>query len=172
MNRISFFCLLILFFSNSGQAEVVKTQPGYFEVQIEHQIKTSSTDLQNKLLDIAQWWSAGHTYSGDSDNLFVDIDTLRCFCEKLDDGGFVSHLKLINYQPRQLMRFSGGLGPLQSLLVNGVMDISLRPLAEDKTMLLLNYRVSSNVENIKKWAGPVDQVLREQLRRLKSLTER
>lgn len=67
--------------------------------------------------------------------------------------------------PGKLLRFDGGLGPLQSLAVAGVMTWSFTP-AEKGTEVELTYLVGGyNRGGFKDLAPGVDAVLRAQLER-------
>jgi hypothetical protein len=78
---------------------------------------------------------------------------------------------VVNVQPGKMVRLRGALGPLQSLAVDGAMTISFVPdssgTAIDMTYVVGGY----SKEGLEKIAGPVDRVLGEQMRRLKSFLE-
>ena len=72
--------------------------------------------------DIGEWWNADHTFSGKSSNLTLDATFNGCFCEKLENGGFVRHMSVVFAEPGKVLRMQGGLGPLQSMAVTGTMN--------------------------------------------------
>ena len=82
-------------------------------------------------------------------------------------GGEVEHGRVITVMPRDLLRFDTALGPLQELGVKGVMTFTLSNAgASGNTKLTLDYKVSgSSLSGLDTLAGPVEQVLAEQVAR-------
>lgn len=123
-----------------------------------------------------QWWSASHTYSGVSANLYLDAQATGCFCEKLPkpadapDGqrmGSVEHMHVVQADPqRGVLRMVGGLGPLQAEAVQGVLTVTLTR-AGDGTRITWRYAVAGFWQAKPAELAPlVDKVLAEQLHRL------
>lgn len=119
-------------------------------------------------VDIAHWWSADHTYSGNAANLHMDAKAGGCFCEKLAGGG-VEHMRVVLAMPGKLLRLSGGLGPLQSGALNGTLTFEFKPGA-DHNQIDVSYVVAGYIDGgLDKIAAGVDQVLGEQLQHLQQL---
>jgi len=156
---------------NPARADVVEQQDNFFSIKYEKSLLVSAAQLNQQILDIASWWHPDHTYSGKSDNLYLDVKTERCFCERIENG-FVSHLAVVYYQANHLLRLQGGLGPLQNIPVSGVMDIRLKKLDDNHTQLVLTYQVSGNIPALDKWAVPVNQVIGQQFSRLIAKVEK
>jgi hypothetical protein len=117
------------------------------------------------------WWNPEHTYSGDSRNLSIDARPGGCFCERLGDGGGVEHMRVIYVAPRETLRMSGALGPLQSSALAGSLTWRLTS-APPGTNVELSYRVGGFIEGgFEKIAPAVGAVLGEQLQRLKMFIE-
>ncbi|TMG87951.1 MAG: ATPase [Betaproteobacteria bacterium] len=155
-----------------ASAAIISGTDTGFEVLETVSVAASPKESYARLVNIAAWWNKAHTFSGDSANLTLDARPGGCFCERLKDGGGVQHLTVTYVAPNQALRFSGALGPLQSLGVAGSMTIALTGTAGGGTDIALRYRVGGYAtDGIKKWAGPVDEVLGEQIARLKRLID-
>ena len=96
---------------------------------------------------------------------------MGCFCEKLPNGGSVRHMEVILVQPGKTLRMSGAMGPLQELAVSAVATFSLSPEA-DGTKLEFTYTIGGYApQGLKGLAPIVDNVLTEQISRLKNYVE-
>lgn len=116
------------------------------------------------LVNVGQWWDPAHTYSGDSANLTLDAKTGGCWCEKLPGGG-VEHMRVVFADSGKILRLSGGLGPLQSMAITGVMTWTLKP-APKGTTVELTYAVGGyNRGGFREIAPGVEKVLAEQVAR-------
>jgi hypothetical protein len=124
-----------------------------------------STEAAYKLFGkVGVWWSSRHTYSGVAANLSLAIKPGGCWCEKLEDGGFVEHMRLVYAAPSVGLRFVGGLGPLQQLAANGAMNVQFIAGRDGKTRIKLDYVVSGLApETTGAIAKAVDGVLAEQV---------
>lgn len=117
--------------------------------------------------EIANWWDADHSYSGQAENLFLEARAGGCFCERLPNGGSVEHMRVVFVSPGRLLRLAGGLGPLQGMGASGSMDFNLRPAQstdDGATRLEFRYIVSGFApDGLGNIADPVDAVLGAQL---------
>lgn len=162
---------MLLLATQMSYAVIETSNDHYFKLKTDVVIDAPIEKVNQHLLDIGEWWNPAHSYSGKKQNLYLDLETRLCFCEKMPDGGIVIHMQVANYQPPGLMRLVGGLGPLQTIPVNGVLDFNLRASAADKTHLSVIYQVSGSVPNLKQWPAAVDGVISEQVVRLKQFVE-
>ncbi len=172
--RVVLSCLFLFFCSfsiSSVQAEIVKSDDNSFDLQFEFLIDADPTKVSKTFEQVSLWWHPSHTYSGDSNNLSFD-KTKGCFCETLENNGFVRHLEWAFYQPHVKARFLGGLGPLQSVPVDGVLTFDFSAKDKKQTMLKVSYLVTSRGEKLKGWAKAVNGVINEQLTRLKTEAEK
>jgi len=120
---------------------------------------------------IASWWDPEHTWSGSSGNLSIEDMAGGLFREDLDGGGSVVHLTVVFADRGRLLRFQGGLGPLQSMAVTGSLTWEFATVS-GSTHLTWTYAVTGYAPGgIAVLAGPVDGVLRHQLQRLKRYIE-
>jgi hypothetical protein len=116
---------------------------------------------------VGSWWSKDHTYSGDAARLSLHLRPGGCWCERLDGGGGVEHLRVAYYQPGQRVVLTGGLGPLLFEGTSGVMDVQAKKTPAG-SQLVINYRVAGFARgNGTEMALAVDQVLRTQAERLR-----
>ncbi|MEO1037122.1 MAG: ATPase [Pseudomonadota bacterium] len=141
---------------------------------VTHEITTSALPAKvwtTLTENVDAWWHPDHTFSGDAANLSIDATPLGCFCERLDDGGSVVHLTVTFIQRGEMLRLTGGLGPLGLMGVDGNMTISVIP-ANGGTILKLVYTVGGySPDGLDNIAGAVDGVLGEQMKRLASFAE-
>ncbi len=158
---------IILFIAASpATAEVNSSSPAGFEVQNRVTVAVSPADAYAALDRVAEWWNPEHTYSGKAANLSLDPRAGGCFCEKLDGGGTIEHLRVVYAQPGQMLRLQGGLGPLQAQAVTGTLTWALKPVGKG-VEISQTYVVGGYIPGgAEKLAPIVDKVLAEQLRRL------
>ena len=115
--------------------------------------------------DLPRWWNADHSYSGDARRFRLDARAGGCFCERLASGS-VEHLRVVFADAPRELRLSGGLGPLQTMAVNGSMVFQLEAAGEG-TRLRYRYAVSGDpAAGLGELAAPVDRVQLDQLERL------
>lgn len=155
-------------------AEVTHLDDHGFVSQHSLLLNTSPTRAYQALTtDIAQWWDAEHSYSGQAENFSLDAKAGGCFCEKLPNGGSVEHMRVAFADPGKRLRLLGGLGPLQEMAVSGSMDFILQAEGENKTRLTYRYSVGGYLPGgLKPLANPVDQVQLGQLTRLQAYVDK
>jgi hypothetical protein len=160
-------------------AEVTRYSETSFVINHSLQTKADRATTWAALIAPNKWWSASHTYSGDAANLYLDAQATGCFCEKLPKPadapagqriGSVEHMHVVYADPqRGVLRMVGGLGPLQSEPVHGVLTITLRQ-REGGTRIEWQYVVGGAFSVKPEELAPlVDKVLGEQLDRLGKL---
>jgi uncharacterized protein YndB with AHSA1/START domain len=153
-------------FSSPVAAEVKSSSAAGFEVQTKVTVAASAADAYVALSNVGGWWNPEHTYSGKGENLSLEPRAGGCFCEKLDGGGTVEHMRVVYAQPGQVLRLQGGLGPLQAQAVAGTLTWTLKP-AMNGTEVSQSYIVGGYIPGgAEKLAPLVDKVLAEQLQRL------
>lgn len=158
-----------------AQAEVVAKSDIGFVSRNTVEVSAKPEAVWAALVVPSGWWNGQHTYSGDAANLSLAPVAGGCFCEKLPvpagapawaQAGAVEHMRVINIEPGKAMRLSGGLGPLQSEAVDGVLTITLKP-TDKGTRILFEYVVGGYMRYTTDQIGPlVDKVMLEQLGRL------
>jgi hypothetical protein len=169
--RLAAGIFLLLFAAHGALADVVSATPGGFEVKETAHVASAPDKAYAVLLTPSHWWNSDHTYSGNAGNLTLDARAGGCWCEALPDGGSVQHMVVTYLSPGKVLRLRGGLGPLGSMPVEGVMTWTLKS-AGGGTDIALSYAVSGTApQGFDSLAKAVDGVLAEALGRLKKLLE-
>lgn len=148
--------------------EVVASAATGFTVKHAVTVAKPAAETWHALGRLGSWWGKDHTWSGDAANLSLDLKPGGCWCEALPGGG-VQHMTVVFAQPGQLLRLTGGLGPLQQLAVTGVMTWQFAE-QNGKTSLTMTY-VVAGAGGLDGVAAPVDGVLTLQMERLKRFAE-
>lgn len=147
-------------------AEVVSATPQGFEVKAQATVAASPQAVWAMIGRIGRWWSPAHTYSGKGANLRLDPRIGGCFCETLDGGGGVEHLRVVYAAPGKMLRLQGGLGPLQGEGATGALTWTLKAVPGG-TEITQTYVVGGYIRmGAEKLAPLVDGVMKEQLGRL------
>lgn len=153
--------------AGDAAAEVMAAEAGGFIVAHEMLLQATPARAYQALTEeVAAWWDADHSYSGRAASFTLDARPGGCFCERLDDGGGVEHMRVAFAAPGQRLRMIGGLGPLQGMGASGPMDFDFSAEAGG-TRLQFRYTVSGFApDGLKAMAEPVDRVMGGQLARL------
>lgn len=172
MCRLSLFAVMLSAAATSAVAEVVDSDTNGFTVRTMVSIAASREQVYHAAVQqVGDWWSDDHTVSGDASNLSIDARPLGCFCENLGDAAGLSHMIVTFVNPQVMIRFTGGLGPLGLMGVEGNMTWEFEEAGEG-TIVVLNYAVGGYLAGGLDAAAPaVDGVLGEQMERLKAFAE-
>ena len=171
-NRIQVAALLCgALVSVSAMAAVTHESDTGFVIVHKADLDWSPADAYAHIVNIANWWNPAHTFSGDAANLSIAPYAGGCWCEQWDRGQgthSVQHMTIVNAQPGKLLRATGGLGPLQGIPGDGVLDFVLAEGARTGTSALtVTYSFTGFASGgLSNWARPVDQVIGEQVGRL------
>lgn len=160
-------CWLGLLLVGVAQAEVTEVSQNGFSSEHKLVLAANSERAFEALTkDVALWWDASHSYGGKAAAFSMQLREGGCFCERLSDGGFVEHMRVVHVQAGRQLTLSGGLGPLQSMGVAGSMIFIFTP--HDKgTSLTYRYTVGGfNPGGLESMADAVDRVQLGQLLRL------
>ena len=168
--RVAGLGVILLALGTPASAAVVDTQPNGFEVHETAQIAAPPERVYAAIGEVGRWWSPQHTYSHDAKNLSLDLHVGGCWCERLGGGG-VGHLVVEAVMPNKLVRLAGALGPLANTGATGHMTIALTGKGEG-TQVDLVYDIGGYAKGgMAQFAAPVDEVLGEQVARLKRYVE-
>ena len=172
MRRCSLGALALVMLSGAPLQSAPQVTPNGFLVKFEVSVNAPAAKVYDALVgQIGSWWASEHTYSGDAKNLTIDARPGGCFCEKLPNGGGIEHARVIYVAPREVLRLSGALGPLQASGVAGTLTWKLTS-GTDNTRIQLTYSVGGFIDGgFEKMAPLVENVLRQQLDRLKQFAE-
>ncbi len=163
--------LLLAFFavSHAASAEVVDSSELGFTVVHQEVVNATTMEAWRAAVhEVGQWWSDGHTISGDASRLRIDARPLGCFCESLGGTAGVVHLTVTFVNPGVMLRLTGGLGPLGLMGVDGNMTWEFDEVDEG-TLMRFTYTVGGyRPGGLADVAEPVDGVIVEALQRLKA----
>ncbi len=155
-----------------AQAVIVGADSHGFEVRHSIDLPVPPAQALAAFGQVGAWWSKDHTYSGNAQRLSLDLRPGGCWCERLNGGGGVEHMHVAYYQPGERVLLTGGLGPLLFEATSGVMDVAATK-APTGSRLTINYRVAGFARgNGTEMAIAVDQVLREQVERLRAFASK
>ena len=154
-------------------AEVLDAAANGFTVRYSVSVNADRRTVYDAAVDnIGQWWSSDHTMSGNAAALYLTTTLPGCFCEALGgDAGFV-HMTISWVSPGEVIRLTGGLGPLGLMGVSGNMTWEFEEDEAGGTVLTLEYAVGGYMDGgLDAVAPAVDGVLSEAMNRLKSFVE-
>jgi uncharacterized protein YndB with AHSA1/START domain len=156
--------VLAVVFGAPASAAVVQSGPNGFAIRHSVNLVIPPDQAYSALGDLPRWWDKDHTYSGDSANLSMSLRAGGCFCEKLEKGGGIEHMRVTLVQPGERVVMTGALGPLLYEGVSGVMDLKVEKIAGG-AKVTMDYRAAGFANgNAATLAPIVDKVLGEQLR--------
>jgi hypothetical protein len=159
--------------SSNAAAEVLSSSEHGFAITLRREVAADVPKAFSSLLRIPDWWAAEHTYSGDASNLQIDARPAGLFLERLEDGGFVEHMRVSMIMRDKLIRMEGALGPLSSYGLAGSMTWSVEPSkTEGETMVVWRYVVGGYGENLVEVSKAVDSVLGLQVDRFVKFAEK
>jgi len=157
-------CLLL---ATPAAAEVVSAGSNGFEVRHSVNLVIPQQKAFEAFSRIQDWWSKDHTYSGDASHLSLQLRPGGCFCEQLDNGGGIEHMRVTYVQPGERAVLTGALGPLLYEAAAGVMDIKVERIAGG-SRITMDYRAAGFARGGAAEMAPiVDKVLGDQMKRLR-----
>jgi uncharacterized protein YndB with AHSA1/START domain len=154
-----------------AHAEVVKRATEGFIIRQEGVVKGSPAATWAALTDWGGWWPASHSYSGDADNLSLEIEA-DGELEEVWAGGHVLHGSVVAALPERLLRLNAPLGPLQALPVNAVLEFTLAPSGTGTRVAMVFHVAGPSSVNAGRYADAVDKVFAEAFPRLLAHTAR
>ena len=159
------FLLPALAAASPASAEVLNAGEHGFEVQHSVNLVVPQAQAFSAFGQIGQWWNKEHTYSGDANRMSLQLRPGGCFCEPLDGGGGIEHMRVTYVQPGERVVLTGSLGPLLYEATSGVMDVKVERIAGG-SRVTMNYRAAGFAKGGAAAMAPlVDQVLGDQLKR-------
>lgn len=162
----SMLCLLpAVFLSFSVQAEVVKASSEHYRLEQKKVCELSPDELWQKLIVPSSWWHPEHTYSGDSENLSLDVEAGGLWREDWD-GGSVTHGTVLYAKENESLRLDAPFGPLQEMAVTVVWTISLGPFEDGTEIKFTEIANGSPESGLDAIAPAVDYVKTEAINRL------
>lgn len=179
MQKVSLVAAAILALAVTSRpvaAEVVEKSADHFVTRDSVTVKATPKAVWLALIEPATWWDSAHTWSGSSSNLTLAPQAGGCFCERLPEkdtlseiglAGSAQHMVVVMAEPMKVLRMRGGLGPLQSEPVDGVLTITMQPGAGSTTKVVMEYVVGGHMRYpVEKISASVDEVMSQQLTHL------
>ncbi len=168
MFKIVFTGAALLAFAVPAAAEVVSADAHGFEIRHSINLVVSQAQAFNSFAQIRNWWPKDHTFSGNSANLSLELRPGGCFCERLDNGGGVEFMRVGFLKPGERVVLRGALGPTLFNANIAVMDVEVGRISGGSKITMI-YRASGFEKgNGTELAPLVDQVLGEQMKRLRT----
>jgi len=151
-------------------ADVLHKDDNFFQVQKVVEIQANLGDTFERFESIGTWWNPSHTFEGDASKYRFNLEK-QALIESIE-GGFVRHMDIIYWKPETRVVLRGGLGPLLTEAVDGILIFDFKE-KKDATIVAMKYTVSGRLDKglLGEWANAVDYVLDEQLERLKIAME-
>lgn len=149
----------------AARAEVTESSDAGFAIRIAFDTEASAPDAFDALVDVASWWHPDHTYSLDAGNLSLELSPGGCFCE-VWDGGATKHAEVVQVRDGAMVRWAGGLGPLQDFGVSQVHDWTVEAIEGGARVSYVTRVGGHGGEGLVEIAPIVDAVMTEQLGRL------
>ena len=154
-----------LFAATPATASVISAGEHGFEVQNSVNLVIPQEQAFAAFGQVGQWWNKEHTYSGDAARMSLQLRAGGCFCEPLENGGGIEHMRVTYVQPGERVVLTGSLGPLLYEATSGVMDVKFERIAGG-SRVTMNYRAAGFANGGAAAMAPlVDQVLAEQMKR-------
>ena len=156
-----------------ASAEVVDKSADHFVTRDSVTVKAAPKAAWLALIEPAGWWDDAHTWSGSAANMSIVPQGGGCFCERIPEkdaaadtglAGSAQHMMVVMAEPAKVLRMRGALGPLQSEPVDGVLTVTMQPVAGGATKLVWEYVVAGHLRYpVDKISAAVDGVMSEQL---------
>ena len=146
-----------------AMAAVKDQAPNGFTIENSEWVPAEPAAVWKALVEeVGLWWPADHTWWGDASKLSISEQVGGCFCE-LNGAQQARHMGVAFVDPGKLMRMTGGLGPLQGMGLDGVME--WRFVAENGgTRITLWYRAGGYTpDDLTSFVPVVDKVQGQQL---------
>lgn len=171
-------CAAFLLSSGQASAEVIEQGEDSFVTRDAVVVKAAPFEAWQALITPSKWWNSNHTWSADAENLYISAQGGGCFCELLPapkdapEGvrrGSAQHMVVVLADPGRALRMRGGLGPLQSESVQGVLTVTLTP-SDKGTVIVFEYVVGGYMRfETPEISKAVDGVMSQQLAGLAKL---
>lgn len=159
--------------AHGARAEVMQADASLFVTRDSVVVKTDTLATWLMLIKPGEWWSSGHTWSGEAANLTLTPQGGGCFCERIPAkptanspglAGSAQHMEVVLAEPGKALRMRGALGPLQSEPVQGVLTITMQAADAGGTRIVWEYVVGGVLRYPpEKISKAVDGVMSQQL---------
>lgn len=150
---------LLLCAADSARAEIIDSSPNGFTLSNQIEVEQGAMAAFRALIDnVDQWWPRDHTRWGEGSRLSIEAKAGGCFCERKGDQKAL-HMSVNLVDPGKLLRMTGGLGPLQGMGLDGVLEFRFATLPSDRTSVTMYYRAGGYTpDDLSELAPIVDRV--------------
>lgn len=177
MMKSAIGAMALLAVAAPASAEVVQSSATHFVTRDSVTVKAAPKAAWLALITPGDWWADDHTWSGMAANLMLSPQGGGCFCERIPEkdsasevglAGSAHHMTVVMAEPMKVLRMRGGLGPLQSEPVDGVLTITMQAdKASGGTRIVMEYVVGGHMRyEVPTISKAVDGVMSLQLGRL------
>ena len=150
-----------------ASAAVLSADDHGFEIQHSVNLVVPQPQAFIAFGQVGQWWDNDHTYSGDGKRMSLQLRAGGCFCEPLENGGGIEHMRVTYVQPGERIVLTGSLGPLLYEATTGVMDVKVERIAGG-SRVTMDYKIAGFAKGGAAELAPiVDKVMGEQMKRLR-----
>jgi uncharacterized protein YndB with AHSA1/START domain len=146
---------LIAAVGTPAAAEIVSRSENAFMLKFTGRTTLGPAGVPEALSQLPLWWDPAHSYSGDADNLSLDLGVGGCWCEKLEDGTDFDHGRTLSVEPDE-MRFHAPFGPLRSMATRADLVVTY-PLVDGVVTPTWTFVVEG--PGVGAMAEPVDAVM-------------
>ena len=157
---------LLLAVPASAFAEVKDATPAGFTVENVEVVEATPAQAWSALTgQVDDWWLPDHRWWGAEGRLSIDARAGGCFCERAGVRE-AQHLQVVFVDAPTTLRMSGGLGPLQGMGLDGVLEFAIAEV-DGRTRITMRYRAGGYTpDDMTRLAPVVDSVLAQQLKSL------
>jgi len=150
---------LFLATAGAASAEIKDASPSGFTLENAIRVPVEPTRAWKTLAeDVDRWWPKDHSWWGAESVLSIEPRAGGCFCERKGEQQ-AQHMLVVVVDPGKLLRLTGGLGPLQGMGLNGVLEFRLAPADGGGTTITMYYRAGGYApDDLSKLAPVVDGV--------------
>ena len=143
----------------AAHAEVIDATANGFTLSNKIVVSTDAQTTYAALVnDIDRWWPRDHTWFGVGSKLSITAQAGGCFCER-KGAQQAQHMTVSFVDPGKLLRMTGGLGPLQGMGIDGVLEFRMTELEQGGTQVTMHYRAGGYTpDDLSQFAPIVDQV--------------
>lgn len=168
MRAIPLVALSITLAAAPASAEVLNAGEHGLEVQQVVNLVVPQPQAFAAFGQVGRWWNKEHTYSGDASRMSLQLRPGGCWCETLDDGGGVEHMRVAYIQPGERVVLTGSLGPLLYEATTAVMDVKVERIAGG-SRVIMNYKAAGFAKGGAAAMAPlIDGVLADQMKRFRT----
>ena len=160
-----FFLTLFLLTTGKARAEVVTSSAEFYQLKQQAESTLPPEQLWLRLIEPNTWWHPDHTYSGDAENLSLDIQAGGYWREDWAQGS-VMHGQVLQITTNKQLRLNAPFGPLLEKAVNVVWTITITASEKGSTVVFDEVANGSKYSELDKLAPAVDFVKTEAIKRL------